>query len=129
MAGKTSIEWRRMPAHDGYEGYEGYAPGVWNPVSGCTRVSAGCDNCYAFALHDKRFASNLKAAKAQAPGWTSKPRTLNTTIIREARAAGATLPYRKQYDLPSSVSRCAEPLHTCGYCWSHCTCAPREGDR
>jgi protein gp37 len=39
---------------------------VWNPTTGCTRVSAGCDNCYAFALHDKRYASNLKAADASA---------------------------------------------------------------
>lgn len=29
----------------------------WNPVVGCERVSAGCDNCYAFALHDRRYAS------------------------------------------------------------------------
>jgi len=28
---------------------------VWNPVSGCTRVSAGCDNCYA-AKMTKRLA-------------------------------------------------------------------------
>lgn len=27
---------------------------TWNPVVGCTRVSAGCKHCYAFDLHDKR---------------------------------------------------------------------------
>ena len=32
---KTSIEW---------------SDNVWNPVSGCTRVSAGCDNCYAVTM-------------------------------------------------------------------------------
>ncbi len=26
----------------------------WNPTTGCTRVSEGCDNCYAFQLHDQR---------------------------------------------------------------------------
>lgn len=31
----TSIEWSDK---------------VWNPVSGCTRVSAGCDNCYAVKM-------------------------------------------------------------------------------
>ena len=42
MSGKTSIQW---------------ATAVWNPTTGCTRVSAGCDNCYAFALHDRRHVA------------------------------------------------------------------------
>lgn len=28
---------------------------TWNPVTGCTRVSAGCDNCYALALAHRRL--------------------------------------------------------------------------
>lgn len=44
MAGNTKIEW---------------ADAVWNPTTGCTRVSEGCRNCYAFALHDKRHAAYL----------------------------------------------------------------------
>ncbi len=39
MSGSTAIEW---------------ATKVWNPTVGCSRVSAGCDNCYAFKLHDQR---------------------------------------------------------------------------
>ena len=35
MGQKTSIEWTEI---------------TWNPTTGCTRVSAGCDNCYAEAL-------------------------------------------------------------------------------
>ena len=35
----------------------------WNPLTGCTRVSAGCDHCYAFALHDKRHAAIVKAER------------------------------------------------------------------
>jgi protein gp37 len=27
---------------------------TWNPTVGCTRVSAGCKNCYAFESHDRR---------------------------------------------------------------------------
>jgi len=42
MSGKTAIEW---------------ATAVWNPTTGCTRVSAGCDNCYAFQLHDQRHVA------------------------------------------------------------------------
>lgn len=30
---------------------------TWVPLTGCTRVSAACDNCYAFALHDRRYAA------------------------------------------------------------------------
>lgn len=35
MAVNSSIEWTEA---------------TWNPVTGCTRVSAGCDNCYAVAM-------------------------------------------------------------------------------
>lgn len=31
---------------------------TWNPVTGCTKVSAGCKNCYAKTLHDKRYEHN-----------------------------------------------------------------------
>lgn len=41
MSGKTSIGW---------------TDAVWNVAVGCTRVTAGCDGCYAFALHDRRHA-------------------------------------------------------------------------
>src|SRR5450432_593075 len=39
MTGKTPIEW---------------ATSTWNPLTGCTRVTTGCDHCYAYALHDMR---------------------------------------------------------------------------
>ena len=32
MAGSSSIEWTNM---------------TWNPVTGCTKITRGCDNCYA----------------------------------------------------------------------------------
>jgi protein gp37 len=28
---------------------------TWNPVTGCTKVSAGCDHCYAATLAEKRL--------------------------------------------------------------------------
>ena len=55
----TNIEWAQM---------------TWNPTVGCTRVSAGCTNCYAFKLHDQRYV---------------------------AKRGGANLP--AQYDLPFST--------------------------
>ena len=55
MAAGTSIEWTEV---------------TWNPTTGCDRISAGCDHCYALTL-----AKRLKAmgqAKYQADG---DPRT------------------------------------------------------
>ena len=40
MSDKTPIEW---------------TDSTWNPVTGCTKISAGCDNCYA-ARFSNRFA-------------------------------------------------------------------------
>jgi protein gp37 len=39
MSGYSAIEWTDR---------------TWNPVTGCTRVTAGCEHCYAFSLHDQR---------------------------------------------------------------------------
>ena len=48
VAPKTGIEW---------------TDATWNPVTGCTRVSAGCDNCYAATLANRllrdRYTSRL----------------------------------------------------------------------
>ena len=30
-----------------------WADETWNPVTGCTRVPPGCDNCYVFALYSR----------------------------------------------------------------------------
>lgn len=56
MSGKTGISWTDRS---------------WNPVTGCTRVTAGCQNCYAFALHDQRYAA-LQQGKSL-PAQYSKP--------------------------------------------------------
>jgi len=48
MPGKSEIQW---------------CTDVWNPTTGCTRVSAGCDHCYAFTLHDRRHAAYVAGAK------------------------------------------------------------------
>ncbi|MBQ9915862.1 MAG: phage Gp37/Gp68 family protein [Microbacterium sp.] len=52
---KTTIEWTEV---------------TWNPVTGCDRTSAGCDNCYALTL-SKRLKA-MGAAKYQNDG---DPRT------------------------------------------------------
>jgi protein gp37 len=40
-----------MGEHTGIE----WTDSTWNPVTGCTRVSSGCDNCYAATLAEKRL--------------------------------------------------------------------------
>ncbi len=39
---------------------------TWNPVTGCSRVSPGCDNCYMFAMYPR-----LRAMKV--PGYAASP--------------------------------------------------------
>lgn len=36
---------------------------TWNPVVGCTKVSAGCKHCYAKELHDLRYRARLAGKK------------------------------------------------------------------
>ena len=43
MAQNTAIEWTNT---------------TWNPVTGCTKISAGCDNCYA-----ERFSERFRGVK------------------------------------------------------------------
>lgn len=43
MADKSAIEW---------------TDSTWNPVTGCTKISAGCDHCYA-----ERFAERFRGVK------------------------------------------------------------------
>lgn len=97
-----------------------WADEVWNPSVGCTRVSEGCDNCYAFALHDRRYAANLQAVNKSGVA-TPKPGGVDLHFpprlrMATARELGVTLPFPKQYDLPFSQvqllpDRLDKPLH------------------
>ncbi len=52
MSGKSPIQWTEA---------------TWNPVVGCKRVSAGCDHCYAFQLHDQRHIAWKRGRFPTAP--------------------------------------------------------------
>lgn len=56
MGDKTKIQW---------------ADATWNPVVGCTKVSEGCRNCYAFDLHNMRYKAKLEGK--QLPEQYAKP--------------------------------------------------------
>ncbi len=58
MSGKTGIAW---------------TDATWNPVSGCTRVSSGCNNCYAFQLHDQRHVAWKRGRWDAAPAQYHLP--------------------------------------------------------
>lgn len=77
----TSIEWTR--------GDDGAAGVVWNPTTGCDRVSPGCDNCYALTM-----AARLKAmgqAKYQTDG---DPRTSGPGFGVAMHDEALTIPLR-----------------------------------
>ena len=59
MSDKSAIEWTEA---------------TWNPTTGCDRVSAGCDNCYALTL-----AKRLKAMGSAKPLWMNCSRLLRRT--------------------------------------------------
>ncbi len=47
---------------------------TWNPVTGCTRVSPGCDNCYMFSLYPR-----LKSMRVR--GYSTEPGDIS--LMRE----------------------------------------------
>ena len=47
---------------------------TWNPVTGCTRVSPGCDHCYMYALYPRLRAMGV-------PGYDATPDTIR--LLRE----------------------------------------------
>ena len=68
---------------------------TWNPTHGCSRVSAGCDNCYAETLSYKRY------------GWTEKPWTpenasTNVTLKPERLEPGGS-GHPANYDEPKRI--------------------------
>jgi protein gp37 len=54
---------------------------TWNPVRGCSRVSAGCDNCYAmFSAH--RFQTHYRGLTVLRPANASRPGVDWSGIVR-----------------------------------------------
>src|SRR3954452_18640471 len=58
VATNSAIEWTEV---------------TWNPVTGCDRVSAGCDNCYALALAKRLKAMGVEKYQADGDSRTSGP--------------------------------------------------------
>lgn len=75
MATNTSIEWTEA---------------TWNPVRGCSRVSLGCENCYAERMAH-RFSGvgkpyyGLTKRSASGPKWTGKIRLVPEALTQPSR--------------------------------------------
>src|SRR2546423_10915218 len=74
MADKSKIEWTEA---------------TWNPTTGCDRISAGCDNCYALTL-----ASRLKAMGNPKYQVDGDPRTSGPGFAVTVHEDALTLPLR-----------------------------------
>src|SRR5271167_3238372 len=72
MADKSTIEW---------------TDATWNPVTGCTKISAGCDNCYAERFSERfrgvsghpfenGFDLTLRSERLSQPLEWKRPRTI-----------------------------------------------------
>ncbi len=73
MAAGTGIEWTEV---------------TWNPTTGCDRISAGCDNCYALAL-----ARRLKAMGQPKYQNDGDPRTSGPGFGLTVHPDALRLPY------------------------------------
>jgi len=73
VAAGTGIEWTEV---------------TWNPTTGCDRISAGCDNCYALAL-----AKRLKAMGQTKYQRDGDPRTSGPGFGLAVHADTLQLPY------------------------------------
>jgi protein gp37 len=74
MSDRSSIEWTEA---------------TWNPTTGCDRVSAGCENCYALTLAKRLKA--MGAAKYQEDG---DPRTSGPGFNLSVHPGALSVPYR-----------------------------------
>jgi protein gp37 len=64
---------------------------TWNPVTGCDRISPGCDHCYALTL-----ARRLKAMGQARYQLDGDPRTSGPGFAVTCHPAALALPYRWQ---------------------------------
>jgi protein gp37 len=81
---------------------------TWNPTTGCTRVSAGCDHCYAFLSHDRRHIAWKR-------GWETAPAQYHLPFSRvqllEDRLYGKLSPLRKRQPRRYFVDSMSDLFH------------------
>lgn len=88
---KSAIEWTEV---------------TWNPVTGCDRVSAGCDNCYALTL-----SKRLKAMGAEKYQNDGDPRTSGPGFGVTIHPASLSQPYRWKKPATVFVNSMSDLFH------------------
>ena len=76
MADGSAIEWTEA---------------TWNPTTGCDKVSAGCDHCYALTLSKRLKAMGFRRSGIEwRVGWdmTARPATQPATVPATQPALG-----------------------------------------
>jgi protein gp37 len=82
MTARTKIEW--VANKDGTQGK------TWNPMTGCTKISAGCANCYA-----ERFANRF-AGKF---GYPERPDHFDVTLRKHSHVFRQPYTWKKPYSV------------------------------
>lgn len=54
---------------------------TWNPVTGCTRVSPGCDHCYMFALYPRLKAMSVSGYESEPSEVQLQHQRLNAPLL------------------------------------------------
>src|SRR5215211_3432452 len=91
MATASSIEWTEV---------------TWNPVTGCDRVAAGCDNCYALAL-----AKRLKAMGVEKYQRDGDPRTSGPGFGVTVHESELETPYKRRSSRLVFVNSMSDLFH------------------
>lgn len=88
---KTTIEWTEV---------------TWNPVTGCDKTSAGCDNCYALTL-----SKRLKAMGAEKYQNDGDPRTSGPGFGITTHPAALAQPYKWRKPVTVFVNSMSDLFH------------------
>ncbi|MFT4038357.1 MAG: phage Gp37/Gp68 family protein [Thermomicrobiales bacterium] len=112
-----------MGDHSGIQ----WTDATWNPTTGCTRVSAGCDHCYAFQLHDQRHAAYLAGRMPDAPPQYHRPFS-EVQLIPERLSLPLrwTKPRRIFVDSMADLFHSDVPTEFIAEVWAVMTLAPRH---
>lgn len=92
MSTKTSIEWTEQ---------------TWNPTTGCTKISPGCENCYAEVMarrlqaigvrgYEKGFKLTLQSHRLEEPLQREKPTVYFVNSMSDLFHEGIPVPYIKR---------------------------------